>query len=466
MSLINKFNPLLSSGIQKVPDDTGNGSNILCDDGTFKPIGYFDATVGTGGDYPSSGITDDINTAVANGKLRLKLISNITLTQNITINNRVIIDCNGYNISLGSFRFINSGGSLEIVSKGLVSTFNFSYSSGFLVFGSFNKYNLEVSGIIFNNTSTANFAKVATAGVFMGCKFILTAHQSCSLGDSTSPFSGICANSEFQNTVDAIVMSSNVYLGEDSVFMNNIFSGVGGGMTSRGKVMNIICTHTSGFHLAADNCDHLENNSTGTIAIHGGKIYNDIDFNTIYASTNFATILINNSSCNSSLSLSRAYTLDIRFNNVTFAGSITDGGGGVVTQSYDNCTINGNYTGTKSNYHFNKTTITGDFTYGGSYLTMEGKTVIGGNIFITGANNTISAIYSGNITISGTAGSTKITARLATTKTLTIAAGAINCQIDIYADSSNSVLGSDGLPAIPGSSNCDISNVISVTNLT
>lgn len=57
MTLINKYNPLLNAGIQKVPDDTGVGNRVLYNDGQFKPVtsnGYaYAGSITVAADFPT-----------------------------------------------------------------------------------------------------------------------------------------------------------------------------------------------------------------------------------------------------------------------------------------------------------------------------------------------------------------------------------------------------------------------------
>jgi hypothetical protein len=82
------------------------------------------------------------------------------------------------------------------------------------------------------------------------------------------------------------------------------------------------------------------------------------------------------------------------------------------------------------------------------------NTNITGNLIVAGKNNILDIITTGNVTLNGTADSTKLTGQIGTVQ---LAAGVENCDIHVgvtAADnvdgSNNSILGSDGLIYISG----------------
>jgi len=105
----NKYNPLLEAGIQKISDHR---------------LVFYDATVGIGGDYLTHAL------AFAEGKRKVKQISNVTETESPAIVKSYYIEGNGFNLTC-NYRFIPNFGHSTLTIKNLTinTTFNIPYSS-------------------------------------------------------------------------------------------------------------------------------------------------------------------------------------------------------------------------------------------------------------------------------------------------------------------------------------------------
>jgi len=134
------------------------------------PIPYFDATIGSGGDYA------DIAAAQTAGKYRLKAIGNITMSADITISNSIYIDLNGYTLDFGSYNVTFTGsntGVLTIInSTPNISCITFSYGvAKHLFHGSSSIYTdrLIINNIRVVNNSTVNNACISNMGYWYNC---------------------------------------------------------------------------------------------------------------------------------------------------------------------------------------------------------------------------------------------------------------------------------------------------------
>lgn len=139
-------------------------------------INYYDATVGTGGDYA------DIAAAQTDGKYILKAVGDVTISADTTILNNIYIDLCGFTMICSTYRFIYSAGSLKI-KNGFITT---SITSNLNLFGS----NTYAEYLTITNSGAG---RIAVSGDFVNCTIILASGAS-SFGNLNTQFSGNLTN--------------------------------------------------------------------------------------------------------------------------------------------------------------------------------------------------------------------------------------------------------------------------------
>jgi len=169
------INILIDQSLTNGKTWVGDSSNLPSEKDYYQ-IQYFDATVGTGGDYP---ILGDLITGITAGKRKFKAIGNIASTGGsditLTTGQSIFIDLSIYTLDMGSFNFdVQQGASLEVtgnynnaspyVNRGKIA---FAYNSSKGLFGSTGgNDNVKVDNIIIDNNSTANSCYISQKGYF------------------------------------------------------------------------------------------------------------------------------------------------------------------------------------------------------------------------------------------------------------------------------------------------------------
>lgn len=145
---------------------------------------YFDATVGTGGEYAT------VNDAYAAGKRKLLIVSDTALSADLTIDN-LYIYLDNFTLSCTSYNFtINAGQVLTITGIGLIT---FAYSSTKILFNG----NANILGLgnhnktlTITNTSTTTNCRVSDVGNFDNLIVNLPNYTYVGFGSSVSGFNG------------------------------------------------------------------------------------------------------------------------------------------------------------------------------------------------------------------------------------------------------------------------------------
>ncbi len=345
------------------------GDEIYWDGSTWQdygaltvPISGYDATIGTGGDYPSTGISNDIQTAITAGKLRLKLISDITLQQDINIDNGVIIDLNGYTITCDNYHFTRSSGNLNIKDGELI----YAHSSNKSLFDKgvgFDTSTLIVRDVNITNNSTSQ-ASVATSGYFEN--IILTVNNdypNSGFGNNVSMFLGVLKNVTFIGGSTGTQYVA--YTDEEAIVDGIKIQGTFGTIAATfNNIINFIHDSTDTIVILVDKLINAIKVNSGDLIISGCDYAVNSEIDAISGSTNgkFTNCKINNSEFTP---LSGANT-NMYFNNCQFTTSleITSLNAFRVFTSFINCRFDNNLTFTKfaDNCKINNCSVSGNFS--------------------------------------------------------------------------------------------------------
>ncbi len=129
-------------------------------------------TIGTGGDYAL------LSTALAAGKNRLMLISNITETSNIIFSTYTEINLNSYELNIvGNYKFI-----FTVKIKIYNGSITFAHSTP--ISGLFQEFDLSIDNVIITNNSTANGCYILNTGSINNCTMNLPNYSSCGIGSA------------------------------------------------------------------------------------------------------------------------------------------------------------------------------------------------------------------------------------------------------------------------------------------
>ena len=365
-------------------------------------IEYFDATVGTGGNYPATSISDGLEQAISDGKVSIKIISNISLFSDIIIPSgiNIYIDIKGFELNAGTYNItIGSAESLYIKTNyNNVSPFTnrgsmvFAYASEKRLFETVLD-NLKVEDILITNNSTIASARIADSGLFTRCMANVSNYTESGFGKVGSDFmgkldktivngAGTGSTLAIHSSVEKPYTDTDIKLTGDipSVFLYNVngLSVNTAGVTLCSIVKGNNLRHVSGT-LSLDVREYLNNaKAINAISIGGNypkRIFNNIDI------TGDFTIL---------------YTSSINIiNGIKVSGN-------AVINSADNVI---------------------------KEMLVVGTTTIAKTTTTEPVNNELEGSFTGAVTLSGDADSTSLKGRCAST--LTLSAGVGNCSIDI-----------------------------------
>lgn len=173
--------PLATYGQIPVYQGTGDGGDVFdfthnIEDYLLKTHAFFDATVGTGGDYAT------IALAIAAGKYKLKLVSDIPdYGSMITINDKVYIYLNNYSITItAAIYYVSSGKYLEIYGGTIIL-------SGLLAphIVAINAEDLYIYNSIITCNQTASNSGICYTGRLYNCVFnVNTGYSATAFGSS------------------------------------------------------------------------------------------------------------------------------------------------------------------------------------------------------------------------------------------------------------------------------------------
>ena len=134
-----------------------SGSTYKINDSDIFLKVYYDATVGTGGEYAT------VQAAYAAGKRSLKLISNITETVNLTIASNTLINLNSYNLTVNSCTLYANQNKLEIFNGEITTSGSNSASFRYFTINGTDE-NLYIHDVTLNCNHTGCF--VASNGIY------------------------------------------------------------------------------------------------------------------------------------------------------------------------------------------------------------------------------------------------------------------------------------------------------------
>lgn len=420
---------------------------LIKDSGTsianINAVAYFDATIGVGGQY------SEPSTAIAAGKYRLKVVGNVALTTDNNISEDCYIDLNGFTINCGAFGFIiPTTKCLTLRNTRGVGNITFSYSASKALFHTTaitSKVNHDVYGITINNNSTAAICTIAGTGNVSNHPAGRGLIDKCILN---IPNYSICGFYYAAETVTNSIINgagtgaTNTFWNDgtggfilENITLTGTFGGIfiyAGFVKNITSSLNISIFANSGFdgYITPNgtvrsgsykNCEfYIEGIFGFNGTIDNSKIYNT-QLYSYYTAGSFLDNL-----------LFRACTF---LNNINFKLYVSTHRLGAKGTS---CIFNGTVI------------IEQDSMF------LRG-TIFKSNLTISGKNNEIDGHFTGNIALAGTASSTKLTGKAL--GTISLAAGVMNCDINVGVTAGTQIKGSDGLPFILGG-NVDISNKI------
>jgi len=172
---------------------------------------YYDATVGTGGDYAT------LKLAEIAGKYNLKAVGDITIDDNWTIGNKIKLDLNGYSLIFGNYQFTIPNDNVQLlITNGTITYQQTSAKSCIIghVWSLADNNTLQTENCTFTNLSTINGSLFAGFGFHNKVKYNLANVAGGAFGYYTGAvidFTGIVNDIEFIG--GGINCADNTYYG-------------------------------------------------------------------------------------------------------------------------------------------------------------------------------------------------------------------------------------------------------------
>ncbi len=291
-------------------------------------IPYYDATVGTGGDYPAISSANGLSQAITDGKKNIKIVSDISVYVDITLIRNIKINLNGYSITHIIYKYINDFD---------VTMYDGTFNSALLVNDElFQRGKLFFSKITFTFTNTENAYFVNSALstsdiIFDRCTFNLAnirmrIYNYCSLKIKNSIINGGGVdNSLFIQTganTKMTTLNDNFITGTFKGGLNTPCILATYGVFS---INNMVSSATN-FEISAKNKQSKIDGLTGNVVIRGayGTIINSniTEINTYYMNSPYSLHIID-SIVETWAGATSFYDAFVKLTNVTITSAIT-----------------------------------------------------------------------------------------------------------------------------------------------